>query len=101
VLPLASVFDAKAENGQIVNSSAEEMHGHHTLEGGFDKLDAQQQRIGCSSSSNMNLLNLETDGDIRAFLMCRHVLWSFGRRFQARIIANCSVQSRLHSSQMS
>jgi hypothetical protein len=44
-----------------------------------------------ASGGLMRLMKLETDGDIRAFLMCRHVLRSFGRRFQARIIMNCSV----------
>ena len=52
--------------------------------------DSGKQHV---SGGFMRLMKLETDGDIRAFLMCRHVLRSFGRRFQARIIMNCSVIS--------
>ena len=46
--------------------------------------------VDCSSIS-VRIVKLKTVDDISAFLMCRHVLRWFGRRFQARLIANCAV----------
>jgi len=43
------------------------------------------------SRSFVRIVKLNTVSDIVAFLMCRHVLRWFGRRFQARLIANCAV----------
>jgi hypothetical protein len=44
-----------------------------------------------SSVPTVQLVKLNTIGNISAFLMCRHVLRLFGRRVQARLVANCSV----------
>ena len=48
------------------------------------------ERAG-SSTPTVPLVKLNTIGNICAFLMCRHVLRWFGRRVQARLVANCTV----------
>ena len=89
-------FAAAPAANQVLPLSEEQSHMHSVAVGGGQQHDptvsdecSMQQPHGGGSVA---LLKLSTDSDIRAFLMCRHVLRSFGRRFQARIISNCSVR---------
>ena len=82
VLPLVE------EQPHIDSIGVGQQNDRRTSDSVSDECNAQQLHGGGSVA----LLKLSTDSDIRAFLMCRHVLRSFGRRFQARIISNCSVR---------
>jgi hypothetical protein len=89
-LQAAMKFTSSSKNKitPVCTSAADSSNGGVSGSGVDKGDDSGKQHL---SGGFTRLMKLETDDDIRAFLMCRHVLRSFGRRFQARIIMNCSV----------
>jgi hypothetical protein len=96
-LPTPDDSDSLTHRPLIQLPPLEIMESVHEERSGADAQFENRRPLGTmertgGSVPTVHLVKLNTIANISAFLMCRHVLRCFGRRFQARLIANCSVQ---------